>query len=341
MKKIDVRSDTVTRQPEEMIQAMACAEVGDDVYRDDPTVNELEKAAARIAGKPDALFVLSGTMGNQLAIKSQTSPSDRVLIGAHGHSFTHEAGAPGLLSGVNMFPISNPDDRIYPEDIAGNITSSDIHEPHTSLLVLENALSNGTVVPVELMKADYATAKEAGLCVHLDGARLFNAAVFLHCDVREITSYADTVMFCLSKGLCAPVGSILAGPTETIEKARRYRKMIGGGIRQGGYLAACGLYALEHMVDRLEEDHRNAKYLARELAKIPQIELEPDMVEINMVFFRITKPRYDEKKFLRHLSSRGILCNPPEKGTYRFVTHWGVTQEDCAFLAGAVRQYLE
>ena len=341
MKTIDLRSDTVTLQPKEMIDAMANAEVGDDVYREDPTINRLEEKAAKLVGKPAALFVLSGVMGNQLAIRSQTHHGDAALVGASSHLYTHETGAIAAFSGVLPVPCSNVDDCIYPEDIEAHTEGPDIHVPPITLLCMENALGNGTVVPLELMKANYAMAKERGWNVHLDGARLFNAALALGKTPAEIAHYTDTVSFCLSKGLSAPVGSILAGPKETIEKARRYRKMIGGGIRQGGYLAAAGIYALDHMVGRLSEDHENARYLADGLSKIPGIELELDKVQINMVFFKINVPNYDAKSLRKYLQKNGVVTLPPEHGQYRFVTHYGITKDDCDTVIHLIKEYLK
>ena len=340
MKMIDLRSDTVTLQPDEMIACMANAEVGDDVYGEDPTINRLEETAAKLVGKPAALFVLSGVMGNQLAVRSQTHHGDAILVGANAHLYTHETGAITAISGVLPIPVSNDDDRIYPEDIEHNTEGPDIHVPPVTLLCMENALGNGTVVPPELMKANYAMAKERGWNVHLDGARLFNAALALGKEASEIAHYTDTVSFCLSKGLSAPVGSILAGPKETIEKARRYRKMFGGGIRQGGYLAAAGLYALEHMRARLAEDHENAKYLAESLSAIPGIDTDLSKVQINMVFFSIDIPNYDAKSLRKFLYKNGVNTLPPSHGQYRFVTHYGITREDCDTVLKLIREYL-
>ncbi|MBR5207875.1 MAG: threonine aldolase family protein, partial [Erysipelotrichaceae bacterium] len=218
MKRIDLRSDTVTLPTDEMRKAMANAEVGDDVYMDDPTVNLLQKKAAELLGKEDALFVISGTMGNLLSIMTQTRHGDELITGRNNHIITHEVGGLAALCGVMTRLINNDDDMIYPEDIEAAMRPDDIHEPRSVLVCLENALSNGTVVPLEVMKKDYGTAKKLGLNVHLDGARLFNAALALNCDVKELAACADSVMFCLSKGLGAPMGSMICGTKEFVAK---------------------------------------------------------------------------------------------------------------------------
>lgn len=336
MKRIDLRSDTVTLPTEEMRKAMYLAEVGDDVYQDDPTVTKLQKKAAEMLGKEDALFVMSGTMGNLLSIMSQTHHGDELITGKNNHIITHEVGGLAALCGVMTRLVQNEDDMVYPEDIEAAMRPDDIHEPKSVLVCLENALSNGTVVPLEIMKKDYDTAKRLGLNVHLDGARLFNAALALHCDVKEIAACADSVMFCLSKGLGAPMGSMICGSKEFIARARRNRKRIGGGGRQMGHMAACGLVALDVMTKRLHEDHDNAKYLANELKKIEGVHLMSEP-EISMVFFRLDS---DETKFMSLCKEAGILINPSDRGIYRAVTHVGVEKEDLDVLISCIRQAL-
>ncbi len=342
MKLIDLRSDTVTLQPAEMIEAMSKAIVGDDVYGEDPAINELEALACKITGKKAALFVLSGVMGNEIALMSQTNQGDVVLLSEDAHIANHESGAPAVLAKVNLRTINNPDHLIYPEDIHNHKTdSNDILQPKTSLLVEENALSDGTVMPLALMKANYAYAKENELSVHLDGARLFNAALSLGVDVKDICNYCDTVMFCLSKGLCAPIGSILAGPSETINKARKFRKMLGGGIRQGGYLAQAGIYALQHQIPQLKKDHENAQYLVNKLKNLREISCDPAKVQINLIYFSINKPNFDHKKFVHYLKSNRIIINPSEHDQYRFATHYLVTREDCDYIYQIVESYFK
>lgn len=338
-KWIDVRSDTVTQPTEAMRRAMAEAEVGDDVYRDDPTVNRLEALAAEMTGKERALFVPSGTMGNQLAIMTHTTPGDEIIVGARCHIVAHEVGGAHRLSGVGYAIVDNPDDIIRPEDVARLVRQADIHMPRTSLLCLENALANGCAVPIDVMDGAFRTAKEHGLATHLDGARLFNAAVALGVEAKEIAAHTDSVMFCLSKGLCAPVGSVLCGSAEFVEKARKFRKMLGGGMRQAGVLAAAGLVALETMTARLREDHDNAKRLAELLAAIPGVRVARERVEINMVFWTHSIPGFDDGAFVAFLLERGIKASPPE-GEFRFVTNNGVGRADAERLAGAVAEYV-
>jgi threonine aldolase len=311
-----------------MRDAMQTAEVGDDVYQDDPTVNKLEALAAEMLGKEAALFVPSGTMGNQLALMSQTGRGDEVIASAVCHIFMHEVGAAAVLSGANLrqLPFQN---GIYDAKLIEKaIRPDDIHEPKTVLICMENALANGRVVPVEVMDEVYAVAKRHGIRVHLDGARVFNAATALNLDVKEITKYCDTISCCLSKGLCAPVGSVLAGDAATIAKARKYRKMLGGGMRQCGILAAAGMIALQEMTKRLKEDHDNAKYMAKKLSELSGVEVDLDSVQINMVFFRVDRPADLIESLPDKMFERGIKINGEELGEFRFVTSNDVSRED-------------
>ena len=340
-KWIDIRSDTVTRPTEAMRRAMAEADVGDDVYRDDPTVNRLETLAAEKVGKESALFVPSGTMGNQLAIMVHTTPGDEIIVGARCHVVAHEVGGASRLSGVGYAIVDNADDIIRPEDVERLVRGDDIHEPRTSLLCLENALATGGVVPVEQMDETYARAKEFGLMVHLDGARLFNAATALGVPARDIAARADTVMFCLSKGLCAPVGSMLCGSAAFVERARKFRKMLGGGMRQAGVLAAAGLIALEKMASRLGEDHANAAALSELLGAIHGIDVAWARVAINMVFWSHAIPGFDDAAFVSFLRGRGIVANGADgPGNFRFVTNNDVDREDVERVAAAVAEYV-
>lgn len=334
MKYIDLRSDTVTRPTPEMRQAMFDAVVGDDVYEDDPTVKQLEELAASITGKEASLFVPTGTMGNQLSIMTHTNRGDEIITGAHSHIVHHEAGAPALLSGVNFALVNNPDNIIYASDVKRLVRPYDIHFPRTSLLCLENALSDGRVVPVNIMRETYMAAKEYGVPTHLDGARLFNAAVSLDVDVKEITSCCDTVMFCVSKGLCAPVGSLLCGSSDFIGKARRNRKILGGGMRQAGVLAACGIVSLEKMVSRLYIDHDNAKYFANCLNKIDYIDCDISRVQINMVFFKVNLPYFDPANFVTYMLSNGVKINGLLDGEFRMVTNNDVSRQDIDYVVG-------
>lgn len=340
MRYIDLRSDTVTRPTLAMRAAMAAAEVGDDVYGDDPTVNELEALAAETLGFEAALFVTSGTMGNQLGIMSQTRRGDEIIAGANSHIFMHEVGAAAVLSGVTVRQVDYPNCIPVPAMVEAAIRPDDIHEPPTSLICLENALSNGRLVPVETMAEIRRIADEHGLNVHLDGARVFNAAAALGVDVKEITRYADSVSCCLSKGLCAPVGAIFAGRAETVKRARKCRKLLGGGMRQAGILAAAGILALKEMPKRLSEDHANAKRLAELLSQIDGVSIDKDSVEINMVFFKLDRSAELKAALPEKMKQHGILINPEELGEFRFVTNNDVSAKDVEFAAGTFASLL-
>ncbi|HZK45031.1 MAG TPA: low-specificity L-threonine aldolase [Clostridia bacterium] len=340
MRYIDLRSDTVTRPTLAMRAAMAAAEVGDDVYGDDPTVNELEALAAETLGFEAALFVTSGTMGNQLGIMSQTRRGDEIIAGANSHIFMHEVGAAAVLSGVTVRQVDYPNCIPVPAMVEAAIRPDDIHEPPTSLICLENALANGRLVPVETMAEIRRIADEHGLNVHLDGARVFNAAAALGVDVKEITRYADSVSCCLSKGLCAPVGAIFAGRAETVKRARKCRKLLGGGMRQAGILAAAGILALKEMPKRLSEDHANAKRLAELLSQIDGVSIDKDSVEINMVFFKLDRSAELKAALPEKMKQHGILINPEELGEFRFVTNNDVSAKDVEFVAGTFASLL-
>ena len=340
MRYIDLRSDTVTRPTLAMRAAMAAAEVGDDVYGDDPTVNELEALAAETLGFEAALFVTSGTMGNQLGIMSQTRRGDEIIAGANSHIFMHEVGAAAVLSGVTVRQVDYPNCIPVPAMVEAAIRPDDIHEPPTSLICLENALANGRLVPVETMAEIRRIADEHGLNVHLDGARVFNAAAALGVDVKEITRYADSVSCCLSKGLCAPVGAIFAGRAETVKRARKCRKLLGGGMRQAGILAAAGILALKEMPKRLSEDHANAKRLAELLSQIDGVSIYKDSVEINMVFFKLDRSAELKAALPEKMKQHGILINPEELGEFRFVTNNDVSAKDVEFAAGTFASLL-
>lgn len=339
MKYIDLRSDTVTMPTDKMRKAMAEAPVGDDVYGDDPTINNLEELAAKMVGKEAALFVPSGTMGNQLAIMSHTSYGDEIIVGANSHIVVHEVGAAARLSGVSYAIVDNPDDRVYAKDVLRKIRTDDIHHPRTGLVCFENALANGTVVPLGIMKEAYDAAKSHGLPVHTDGARLFNAAAALGVDASEIAKYTDSVMFCLSKGLCAPVGSMLSGSKEFIERARKHRKLLGGGMRQAGILAAAGIIALEEMTKRLRDDHENAKYMMIRLMEMPEISLNPGNTQIDMVYFNINKEGFDAEGFTQHLFDNGVKINNDYPLEFRYVAHNDITKEDIDKVIKLMKDY--
>jgi len=325
---IDLRSDTVTQPTKKMRQAMALAEVGDDVYGDDPTMNRLESLASEILGKEAALFVPSGTFGNQLAIMSHTQRGDEILVGEECHILMHEVGAAAVLSGVQTRSFPTNMGIVNIEKLEKMIRGMDIHFPNTGLICIENAHSCGTAVPLENMKAVYHLASFNSIPVHIDGARIFNAAVALGVDVKEIVACSDSVNVCLSKGLCAPVGSILLGSKDFIRKARKNRKLMGGGLRQAGILAAAGILALTEMTLRLGEDHQNARYLADRLEEIISCQVLRNRLDINMVFFTLPESVITESALIAGLKNENILINGKENAEYRFVTNNGVSITD-------------
>lgn len=333
---IDLRSDTVTKPTEEMRDAMRDAVVGDDVYGDDPTINRLEKLAAEIVGKAAALFVTSGTQGNQVAALTHTRRGDEVIAEAESHIIHHETAGLAVIAGVQPRAIIGRDGQMPVEEIISAIREKDVHNPRTGLICLENTHgdSGGKVLPLPYMKEVYEVAQEHDIPVHLDGARLFNAAAALQVKAHEITAYADSVQFCLSKGLSAPIGSILAGPAEFIEEARKWRKMLGGGMRQAGIIGAAGIIALEEMRGRLEVDHQNARQLAEGLAKIDGIDIDADGVESNILLFSASSLGLRSAKLVELLKAQGILANTFDKERVRFVTHREID-------AAAVKQTIE
>lgn len=323
---IDLRSDTVTRPTPEMRRAMYEAEVGDDVYGEDPTVNRLEGEAAGIMGRQAGLFLPSGTMANQVAVMTHTSRGDEVILEAEAHIFYYEVGGISLLSGCQPRTIPGDRGRLTAQALEAAIRTPNLHFPPTTLICLENTHNRGggTVTPLEEMERIYGMAKERGIRVHLDGARVFNASVFLGVDAKDIARCCDSVMFCLSKGLAAPVGSMLCGDADWILKARRNRKVLGGGLRQAGVLAAAGLVSLRTMVDRLEEDHANARRLAVGLAGEPGITLDPSSVETNIVMLEVR----EAPAWVERLKKDGVLCNACGPNKARMVTHKDVSVED-------------
>jgi len=336
---IDLRSDTVTKPTAAMRQAMAEAEVGDDVYGEDPTVNRLEKRAAEIFGKEAALFVPTGTMGNTIAIKLHTTHGQEVICEARSHVFNYELAMMAWFSGCVARPIYAENGILTWEQIRREIRPLGPHAAPTGLIELENThnMAGGSVYPPEVLREICDNAHEMGLKVHLDGARIFNAAAYLGRSVLEITAPCDTVMFCLSKGLGAPVGSMLVGSAEAIERARLYRKRLGGGMRQAGVLAAAGLIALEEMPSRLSEDHANAAFLADALSKMPGISV-PHEVQTNIVVFDIAGTGLTTEEFSARLKARGILINGIGGTRMRLVTHMDVSREDCEKALTALAQ---
>ncbi len=342
---IDLRSDTVTWPTEDMRSAMANAVVGDDVWGDDPTVIELEKLAARIVGTEAALFVPSGTMGNQLALLTHCKRGGEVVIDDDCHIIQHEAGAGALISGVQMRCVTGIEkdgktNVLEPSMFEAKIRrSKDIHEPETTLITYENARSCGRVFPLSFMEEMKEISIKHQVPIHLDGARLFNAAATLGVDAKEIVKKVDSVMFCLSKGLCAPIGSILAGKADFIEKAKWNRKILGGAMRQSGVLAAAGILALKEMAPKLKDDHSNAHYIANELAKMEHVVIDPSHVEINMVFFKFKGVNTDS--LVDYLGTKGIkVGSPAPDGTMRFVTHHWITLEKAKKVVEEIKNFI-
>lgn len=340
MKYIDLRSDTVTMPTEEMREKMANAPVGDDVYGDDPTVNELERLAAQIVGKEAALFIPSGTFGNQLALLTHTRRGDEVILEQNAHIVIHEVGGSAVIAGVQLRTIQGKNGAMEPSLVEKAIRPDDIHMPKTGLICVEEAHGCGAVVPIDNLKAIKEIANRHNIPVHMDGARVFNAAAALKVDVKEITKNCDTVMFCLSKGLCAPVGSILAGSKEFIDIARKNRKLMGGGLRQAGILAAAGIIALEKMADRLHIDHENADYMASKLSEVKGVNVDFSRRDINMVFFTIDEGLVEDNVLVDSLLNAGIKINGIEDGEYRFVTNNGVTKEDIDFAVNKLKEIM-
>ena len=341
MRYIDLRSDTVTQPTQAMRDAMATAIVGDDVFDDDPTIHELEAYAAERLGKEAAVFVTSGMQGNACALMAHTRRGDCVIIDPHSHIAEHEAGSYGQLSGVSLRFPQSVNGTMDPDSVRACLTDdSDVQVAPATLVVVENAHSTGAVVSLDNMRAVYETAHEKGVSVHLDGARLFNAAAVLGVsDVREMTQYCDTVMCCLSKGLCAPVGSIVAGPKDLIWRARRARRILGGGLRQGGFLAAAGLIALRDMTDRLKEDHENAAHLGALLDQIDGVQVFRDRLDVDMVFFTTD---WNEDKAARYpawMLEHGVKVTGCAGGEYRMVCHHDISRADCDQTAQLVRTF--
>jgi threonine aldolase len=341
---IDLRSDTVTHPTPEMRDAMAKAVVGDDVFGDDPTVNRLQEMAAVLTGKAAALFVASGTMGNLAGILAHCQRGDEVILGNQAHTFMYEAGGISALGGVHSCQLANqPDGSLVLEDIEAAIRPDDVHHPITRLIALENTHNRcgGTYQGVEYVRQVYELAHAHGLKVHLDGARLFNATVAMGIRAGDLTRYVDSVTFCLSKALCAPVGSVLCGDEEFIAKARRVRKQLGGGMRQAGVLAAAGIVALETMVDRLAEDHVRARKLADGLRPINGVTLAPAEPATNMVFFNLSKDMPDVGDIEREMKKRGVLTHGSGPRRFRVVTHYWIDDSGVDKAVAAFREVLK
>jgi threonine aldolase len=339
MKIIDLRSDTVTHPTPAMREAMYRAEVGDDVFGEDPTVNRLEEMAVERLGKEAALFVASGTMGNLVSLLAHCGRGDEAIVGDRSHTYLFEQGGMAALGGITPRPIPNqPDGTLRLEDIEGAIRGDNVHFPRTRLICLENThnMCDGVALTVEYTAQVAGLARDHGLRLHLDGARVFNAAAALGVDVREVVREVDSVTFCLSKGLCAPVGSLVCGSADFIAKARRARKVLGGGMRQAGILAAAGIVALEQVADRLGEDHVRASRLAEGLAEIPGVEVFP--VASNILYFRLAEGvSKTPEQVLDGLAERGVRILGRLDGRFRLVTHYWISDEDVEVVIDALR----
>jgi threonine aldolase len=342
MQIIDLRSDTLTKPTSEMRRAMAEAEVGDDVFGEDPTVIRLEEMAATRVGKEAALFVASGTMGNLVSLLAQCGRGDEVIVGDQAHTYINEQGGVAALGGVHPRVIPNdPDGTLDLGRVAAAIRSDNVHYPRTRLVAVENThnLCSGTPLTPDYMRALGSLARDHGLRVHVDGARIFNAAVALGVDVKSLAEDADSVTFCLSKGLGAPVGSLVCGSKAFIAEARRARKVVGGGMRQAGVLAAAGIVALEQMVDRLAEDHANARLLSAGLSELPWIQVESVPVRTNILYFNVLQDGLDGQQTTALLARSGImmLACGPGPNRVRAVTNYHVTPSDIQAVLGIMR----
>ncbi len=344
MDKIDFRSDTVSWPTPAMRQAMATAVVGDDVYGEDPTVNELERLAAARVGMEAALFVASGTMGNLTAILSHAGRGDEAIVGEDAHTYKWEAGGMAALGGVVPHPLpTDHTGRMALADIRAAIRADDPHLPRSRLILLENSYGErgGYPIPADYFASVKAIAAEHGLAVHLDGARLFNTAVALNIPASDITQHVDSVSFCLSKGLCAPVGSVLCGSADFIHRARRLRKQLGGGMRQAGILAAAGIVALQEMIERLADDHAHAQQLAQGLSQLPGIRINPAQVKTNIVFFDLADEVEQSAAEIAHaLTAQNIWLGAVGPRRFRAVTHYWVGAAEVEQLLSALRRLL-
>ena len=343
MHTIDLRSDTITHPTPAMRAAMARAEVGDDVFGDDPTVNRLQEMAAERFGKEAALFVASGTMGNLVALLTHCARGEEIIMGHLAHTFLNEQGGTAALGGIHTRTVPNqPDGTLDLGQVAAAIRGDDDHYPVTRVICLENTQNRcgGTVLDAAYTQAAGDLAHQHGLRLHIDGARIFNAAVALGIDVRELTSPADSISFCLSKGLAAPVGSVVVGSHAFIARARRNRKVVGGGMRQAGVLAAAGIVALEEMVDRLAEDHANARLLAEGLAQLPGLAVDLNRVQTNIVYFDLLRPDMTPVQLASVLAARSVRLLPAGGPSLRAVTHYQVNRTDIEHALDVLRGIL-
>lgn len=340
---VDLRSDTVTLPTEEMLEAIRHAPLGDDVYREDPTVKKLEEMAAQKMGKEAALLVTSGTQANLVSLINNTKRGDLVFLEAESHIYWYEGGGISGVAGLLPWLIRGHWGAIDPEDIEAALRPRNIHFPEPALICIENTHNRygGTIVSSSQMQVINEVAKKHGLKFYMDGARIFNAAVASKVDVKEFTKYVDNLMFCLSKSLSCPIGSLVVGDQQFVEKARKTRKILGGGMRQAGIIAAAGMVALETMIDRLEDDHKNAKRLAEGLTKISGVEIDLDEVQTNMVRFNISGLGVPDDVFIQKLKENNILASTIGKSTVRMVTHRGIEKSGIELAINAVNNIAE
>lgn len=344
MRIVDLRSDTLTQPTPAMRRAMAEAEVGDDVLREDPTINRLEEMAADRLGKEAGLFVASGTMGNLVSLLAHCNRGDEIILGDNSHTFYSEQGGSAAIAGIHPRTLPNqPDGKLALKDIEAAIRPDDIHHPRSHLIILENTHNrrNGSPLDAAYMRSVKDLADKYKLKIHVDGARIFNAAVALGVNARELVADADSVSFCLSKGLAAPVGSVICGTNDFIVRARRARKLVGGGMRQAGVLAAAGIVALNEMTDRLAEDHVNARKLAEGLAEMPGLSIDPAMIKTNIVYFETTRDDLLEDELIRRLGREGIKIGAMGPRLLRAVTYYQITGEDIEFALNAFSKILK
>lgn len=330
MRYADFRSDTLTKPTHEMRLAMMKAEVGDDVFGEDPTVNRLQEMIAEMTGKEAALFVTSGTQGNEVCISTHTKPGQEIIVGKESHIFNYECGGPALLSGVQLYPINEQNGIVTVEQVKSAVRHVDVHYPQTSLVCLENThnRSGGIILPLKNIESISEFARSQNLKMHLDGARLWNACVATGISLKEYCRHFDSISLCFSKGLGAPVGSIVVGDKHFINRVHYYRKVYGGGMRQIGILAAACVYAVENHFSRLQEDHQRARKFAEVISHIPAIKVDLETVQTNIVVFDVAKPNFSAEKFVGTLRENGVLMLEIDPNRIRAVTHLDLTDED-------------
>jgi threonine aldolase len=339
---IDLRSDTVTLPTKEMLEAIVHAKLGDDVYGEDPTVNQLQEIAAEKMGKEAALLVPSGTQANLVSLMSNCKRGDEVILEAESHIYWYEVGGVSAIAGLLPWPIKTISGAYKIEELEAAIRPKNVHYPELTLICVENTHNRhcGTIIAPNQLKGINEVAKKYSIKVYMDGARIFNAAVGLGVDPKEFTKHVDNLMFCLSKGLSCPVGSLIVGSQEFIEKARKIRKILGGGMRQAGIIAAPGIIALEKMTARLKTDHDNAKLLAEKLSKINGIKIDPNAIQTNIVTFNLAHSAIDDNTFIGKLEENGILGLTQAKNKVRLVTHMGIEKEHIEKTVAAIEKIL-